>query len=86
MVPKAKTKKQSIEESIATPTQLDLDHIPLVNSLFKFVEAKYEFDFHELHLWLKYNYLDQQDPIRFWESLLPFYSFPKTHEFPDLIT
>ncbi|MCY6488474.1 hypothetical protein, partial [Actinobacillus pleuropneumoniae] len=41
---------------------------------------------YELHLWLKQNYLNKQDPIRSWESLLPFYSFPKTHEFPGLIS
>ena len=86
MAPKEKSKKQTTEESIVTPTQLDLDHIPIVDSLFKVAEAMCEFDFYELHLWLKQNYLDQQDLIRFWESMSPFYSFPKTHEFPDLIS
>ena len=86
MAPKTKTKKQSVEESTSTPTQLDLDHIMLVDSIFKVPEAKCEFDFYELHLWIKQNYLDKQDPIKFWESLLPFFSFPRTNEIPDLIT
>ena len=86
VAPKEKTKNQSAEESIATPTRLNLDHILLVDSLFKIAEAKCEFDFYELHLSLKQNYLEKQDPIRFWESLIPFFCFPKTHEFPNLIT
>lgn len=86
MAPKENSKKKAIEESTVTPTQLELDHIPIVDSIFKVVEAKCEFYFYELHLWLKQNYLNQQGPIRFWESLLPFYRFPKTHEFPNLIS
>jgi len=83
---KGKSKKHNIEESVATTTLVDLDHVPLVDSLFKIVDAKYKFDFHELHLWLKQRYLDQQDPIKFSESLFPFFNFPKTHDFLDLIT
>lgn len=43
-------------------------------------------DFHEFHLWLKHKCVDKEDTIRFWETLFPLYSLPKTHHFPDLIT
>lgn len=58
MAPKGKAKKKSVEERATTPTQFDLDHVPLVESVFKIAEAKCEFDFYELHLWLKQHYLD----------------------------
>lgn len=69
MAPKGKSQKTVNEEnSFATP--INLDHLPLAEYLFKVVDCQCEFDFYELHLWLKQNYIDKEDPIRFWETLL----------------
>ena len=52
----------------------------------KIIDIECEFEFHELHLWLKHKYLDQQDDIKLWEFPLPPFSFPQTHDFPNLVT
>ena len=43
---------------------------------YKITEPKCEFDFFELHFWLKDIFLDQSDEIGLWESNLPLYMFP----------
>lgn len=60
--------------------------MPLVNSLFKINDCECEFDFYELHSWLKLKYTDKEDSIHLWETLLPLFSFPKTHQFSSLIS
>jgi len=85
MVPKDKSQK-IVEEENPSVIPIYLDHLPLVDSLFKVIDCECEFDFHEFNLWLKQKYIDKEDPIRLWETLLPLFSLPKTHHFPDLIT
>jgi hypothetical protein len=63
------------------PPPVDLDHIPLADKDYKITEPKCEFDFFELHLWLKDIFLDQSDEIGLWESNLPLYMFPQTFHF-----
>lgn len=52
MAPKVKTQK-TVKEGNPSIALLDLDHLPLVESLFKVTDCESEFDFHELHFWLK---------------------------------
>ena len=85
MAPKEKIQK-TVEEGNPSTVSLDMDHIPLVDSLFNINDCECEFDFYELHSQLKLKYTDQEDSIRFLETLLPLFSFPKTHQFPGLIS
>lgn len=85
MAPKVKTLKTAKEGNPST-ISIDLDHIPLVDSLFQINDCECGFDFYELHSWLKLKYANKEDPIHFWETLFPLYYFPKTHHFHDLIT
>jgi hypothetical protein len=79
MAPKAKSTDKY--KNPILPPPLDLDHIPLVDKDFKITELRCEFDFFELHSWLKDIFLDQSDEIGLWESNLPPYMFPQTHHF-----
>jgi hypothetical protein len=81
MAPKAKSTDTS--ENPILPPPVDLDHIPLVDKDYKITEPRCEFDFFELHSWLKDIFLDQSDEIGLWESNLPLYMFPQTHHFPE---
>jgi hypothetical protein len=56
MPPKAKSVETS--ENSILPPPIDLDHIPLEKKDYKITELKCEFDFFELHFWLKYIFLD----------------------------
>ena len=58
MAPKIKTQKTAEEENPST-TLLDLDHLPLVDSLFKVTDYECKFDFHELILWIKKKNTDK---------------------------
>jgi hypothetical protein len=81
MAPKAKSAETS--ENLILPPHVDLDHIPLEDKDYNIAEPKCEFDFFELHFWLKYIFLDQTDEIGIWESNLPLYMFPQTFHFPE---
>lgn len=85
MAPKGKSRKPTSDENPPTSTPVNLDHVPLVDSYYKIADTECEFEFHELHLWLEQKYLEQQDEIKLWESLLPLFSFHQTHDFPDLV-
>ena len=76
MAPKGKIINPTFEENPPTSTSIDLDHVPLADSYYKIADREWEFEFHELHLWLKQKYLDQQDEIKLWESIFPLFSFP----------
>ena len=81
MAPKAKSTDTS--ENPILPPPVDLDHIPLVDKDYKITKPRCEFDFFELHSWLKDVFLDQSDEIGLWESNLPLYMFSQTHNFPE---
>ena len=80
MAPKSK----SVEtfENLFLPPPVDLDHIPLAYKDYK-ITQKCEFEFFELHFWLKYIFLDHSDEIGLWESNFPLYMFPRTFHFPE---
>jgi hypothetical protein len=67
------------------PPACDLDHIPMADKDYKFAKPKCEFDFFELHYWMKDIFLYQSDEIGLWESNLPLYMFPQTHPLPKFI-
>jgi len=70
MASKVKSKK-IVKEGNPSTALLDLDNLPLVDSPFKVTYYEFKFDFHEFHLWLKQKYAAKEDPIDFWETLLP---------------
>jgi hypothetical protein len=76
-------KDKSVEtyENPFLPPPFDLDHIPQADKDYKIIEPKCEFDFFELHLWIKDIVLDQSDEIGLSESNLPLYIFPQTFHF-----
>ena len=80
MAPKRKdqpsTSSSSLQENQKASDTLDLDHIPLVDKLFKITDTKCEFNMFELHNWLKQTYIDSENEINLWESLFPLYMFP----------
>jgi hypothetical protein len=81
MVPKSKSSE--IKENPFLPPPIDLDRIPLVDKDYLIAELKCEFDFFELHFWLRDTFLDQSDEIGLWESNLPLYLFPQIYHFPE---
>jgi hypothetical protein len=83
MAPKGKSVDTS--ENPMIPPPIDLDHIPLADRDYKIAEPKCEFNFFELHCWLKDIFLDQSDEIGLWESNLPLYMFPQTYPFPEFV-
>jgi hypothetical protein len=78
-----KSKSSEIEENPFLPPPVDLDRIPLADKDYLIAEPKCEFDFFELHFWLRDIFLDQSDEIGLWESNLPLYLFPQTYHFPE---
>jgi hypothetical protein len=78
-----KSKSSEIEENLFLPPPIDLDQIPLADKDYLIAEPKCEFDFFELHFWLRDTFLDQSDEIGLWESNLPLYLFPQTYHFPE---
>jgi len=80
MDPKSKQAKE--EENLFLLPPVDLDRIPLVNKDRLIADTKCDFDFANLHSWLKEVFLDQSDEIGLWESNLPLYLFPQIHPFP----
>jgi hypothetical protein len=69
MAPKVKPVDTS--ENPMIPPPVDLDHIPLADRDYKVTEPRCEFDFFELHSWMKEIFLDQSDEIGLWESNFP---------------
>jgi hypothetical protein len=78
-----KSKSSETKENHFLPSPVGLDHVPLVDKDYQIAEPKCEFDFFELHFWLKDTFLDQSDKIKLWESNLPLYMFPQTYHFPE---
>jgi hypothetical protein len=78
-----KSKSTEIEENPFLPPPIDLDRIPLVDKDHLIAELEWEFDFFELHFWLKDTFLDHRDEIGLWESNLPLYLFPHIYHFPE---
>jgi hypothetical protein len=79
MPPKTKS-VETFENMILTPP-IDLDHIPLVDKDYKITYMKCEFEFFELHFWIKDIFLDQSDEIGLCKSNFPLYMFPQTFHF-----
>lgn len=65
---------------------LDLDHIPLVDRYFKIHETLSKFDLFDIYCWWEDKFVDEVDDIGLQDTNLPFYIFPKSHSFPELIT
>lgn len=63
MASKAKTQK-TVEEASPSIALADLEWIPLNDALFKASDCECEFNFIELHPWLKQKYIDQGDQIK----------------------
>jgi hypothetical protein len=61
MAPKSKS-SETVENPFLPPP-VDLDRIPLADKDYLIAEPKCEFDFFELHFWLKDVFLDQSDEI-----------------------
>jgi hypothetical protein len=80
-----KVKPADTSENPMIPPPIDLDHIPLADRDYKVTELRCEFDFFELHSWLKEIFLDQSNEIGLWESNFPLYMFPQTHHFPEFV-
>jgi hypothetical protein len=78
-----KSKSSEIKENPFLPPPIDLDQIPLADKDYLIAEPKCEFDFFELHFWLRDTFLDQSDEIGLWESNLPLYLFPQIYHFPE---
>jgi hypothetical protein len=61
MAPKAKSVETSKNLILCPP--INLDHIPLTDKDYKITYMRYEFNFLELHSWIKDIFLDQSDEI-----------------------
>jgi hypothetical protein len=59
-----KSKSAETKENRFLPPLVNLDHIPLADKDYLIVDPKCEFEFFELHFWLKDIFLDQSDEIR----------------------
>ena len=64
---------------------LDLDHIPLVDKDFKIHETLLECDLFDMYSQWEDKFVDEVDEMGLWDTNLPFYIFPKTHNCPKLI-
>jgi len=64
---------------------VDLDHIPLVDKYFKIHETIFEFDLFDIYCWWEDKFVEETDDIGLWDTTFPFYIFPKTHSYPELI-
>jgi hypothetical protein len=62
MAPKSKQAKG--EENIFLPPPIDLYRIPLVDKDLLIIDTKFDFDFVDLHSWLKEVFLNQSNEIR----------------------
>ena len=78
-----KYKSTETKENPFLPLPVDLDHTPLADKDYLIADLKCEFNFFELHFWLKDVFMDQSDEIWLWESNLPLYLFPQTYPFPE---
>jgi hypothetical protein len=81
MVPKPRPAEG--EENPFLPSPVDLEKIRLVDKDRLIVDTKCEFDFLNLHSWLREVFLDQGDEIGLWESNFPLHLFPQIHHFPE---
>lgn len=77
--------KVSVESTMLPPVP-NLDEFTLVDTQFKIIETKCEFDLYELHNWAFQKFEDANDEFSLWESMLPQFTFPQTHHFPEFIT
>ena len=64
---------------------VDLDHIPLVDRDFKIHEIISEFYLFDISCWWEDKFINGMDDIGLWDTNFPFYIFPKTHSYPELI-
>jgi hypothetical protein len=60
-----KTKHVETTKNPFLPPSIDLECVPLADKDYKVTELKYEFNFFELHFWIKDIFLDQSDEIGF---------------------
>lgn len=89
MPPKSRTpkeKRNKSNENPVLPPPIYMDHLPLIDLQYKIVETNCEFDLFQIHSWLKRKFLDQSDELNLWESILPQFTFPQTHHFPELVS
>jgi hypothetical protein len=69
------------EENPFLPPPVDMEKIPLVDKDRLTSDTICDFDFLDLHSWLREVFLDQSDEIGLWESNFPLYLFPQIHHF-----
>jgi len=74
MAPKSKSTEMYGSPFLSPP--VDLECVPLEDKDYKIIDPKCEFNFFELHFWLKDIFLDQSDEIELSESNFPLYMFP----------
>lgn len=64
---------------------IDLHHILIADRDCKIHETLCELDLFEMYCWLEDKYIDKSNDIQLWESNLPHYIFPRTHNTPNFI-
>ena len=67
------------------PPLLDVDHTPLVDKDFKIIDTVTNNNLLELHCWSHENFADQADDLNLWNSNLPKYIVPQTHQSLEVI-
>ena len=82
--PEILSKATIIVNPLQTPV-VDIEHIPLVDVDYKIIDLVVEFNLLDLHYWSYEKSLDQVEEVQIWESKLPKYVIPLTHQCPEVI-
>ena len=77
--------KTSIIINPLQPPVVDIEHTPLADVDYKIVDPVVEFTLFDLHCWSYEKSLDQVEEVQIWESNLPKYVVPITHQCPEVI-
>ena len=76
----AVTSKTTIVVNPLQPPIVDIEHTPLADVDYKIADPVVEFNLLDLHCWSYENSLDQVEEVQIWESNLPKYVVPLTHQ------
>ena len=74
--------KTTIVINTLQPPVVDVEHTPLADVDYKITDLVIEFNLLELHCWSLEKSLDHGDEVQIWESNLPKYVVPHTHQCP----
>ena len=77
--------KSTIVINTLQPPILDVENTPLDDVDYKITDPVIEFNLLDLHCWSLEKSLDQGDEVQIWESNLPKYVVPHTHQCPEVI-